>query len=139
MVPCNCVECTKENSGEPTFFAFNVLKQYERENNEFIDCIKVKIKKIPVRSLIDDMVDYKNEKEINEDRTNNDNWHVEQLTKEKNNRDKTINLIEEKNRIPNVKEPWYKQFWVIIAGIVAFLAGLAKIIEFIWKFIQGGK
>ena len=64
MVPCNCDVCRK--SPAPHFFAYEELKQYREEGEQYIKCRAGKIKNVNVLSLISDVIIREGERMIGE-------------------------------------------------------------------------
>jgi len=57
LIPCNCKDCIGNTS--PTFFEHKILQQYIGEHVSQIMCTKGKIKPVEVRTLIDDVIEYR--------------------------------------------------------------------------------
>lgn len=51
MIPCICEYC--QGTEDPTFFEYSELIQYQEENWGQIDCRKGKLKKVPVKTLLE--------------------------------------------------------------------------------------
>jgi len=63
LIPCNCTECKTRK--EPYFYRFEILQKFIEDRQEQIQC-QQSYKMVNVRGLIDDVIGWKSEKEVEE-------------------------------------------------------------------------